>query len=61
MPVSRWVSERKRRGRWGLTDEVVDVEGLVVDPAGVADVWVPSEMGADDVICGGAEKDGGGD
>ena len=41
----------------GLTDEIADVEGLVVGPEGVVDVGVPPEVAAEDVV----GRGGGGD
>lgn len=48
-------------GYEGLTDEVVDVEGLVVGPQRVVDVGVPPEVAADDVVGGGDEGHGDGE
>lgn len=52
----------KREGGYeGLTDEVVDVEGLVVGPQRVVDVGVPPEVAADDVVGGGDKGHGDGE
>lgn len=48
-----------------ITDEVADVEGLVVGPEGVVDAWVPALVNADYVVGGGGggeeEEEGGGE
>lgn len=49
-----------------ITDEVADVEGLVVSPESVVDAGVPALVDADNMVgCGGGgeeeEEDGGGE
>lgn len=47
-------------GLKGFTDEVVDVEGVVVGPESVVDAGVPAAVAADDVVGSGDGGDGGG-
>lgn len=52
MEQIQWNKSQKERERES-TDEIVDIEGLVISPVGVVDTGVPAFVGANNVVSGG--------